>query len=118
LGHFEFFRKITEIIAGQGAPPVPMTLVANLPPVSTTPAANFATSSACAVDTGGKFATGVNKTGRNFAASVNNASGNNASGNNASGKLPPVSSNNGTISDCRHRKVNLNENLYMLTLLH
>ena len=29
-----------------------------LPPVSTTPAANFATSSAGVVDTGGKFATG------------------------------------------------------------
>jgi hypothetical protein len=42
----------------------------NLPPVSTTPAAYFANSSTCAVDTGGKFATGVNDTG---------------------GKLPPVS---------------------------
>jgi hypothetical protein len=28
--------------------------------VSTTPVANFATSSPCAVDTGGKFVTGVN----------------------------------------------------------
>jgi hypothetical protein len=53
----------------------------NLPPVSTTPAANFATSSPCVVDTGGKFATGVNDTGGNFAAGVNNAGG----------KLPPVS---------------------------
>jgi hypothetical protein len=26
-----------------------------LPPVSTTPAANFATSSPCVIDTGGKF---------------------------------------------------------------
>ncbi len=41
-----------------------------LPPVSTTPAANFATSSPCAVDTGGKFAPSVNDAG---------------------GKLPPVS---------------------------
>jgi hypothetical protein len=41
-----------------------------LPPVSTTPAANFATSSPCVVYTGGKFAAGVNDAG---------------------GKLPPVS---------------------------
>jgi hypothetical protein len=41
-----------------------------------TPAANFATSSHCVVDTGGKFATGDNDTGGKFA---------------ASGKLPPVS---------------------------
>jgi hypothetical protein len=34
--------------------------VANLPPVSTTPAANFATSFASVVDTGGEVATGVN----------------------------------------------------------
>jgi hypothetical protein len=34
-----------------------------LPPVSTTPAANFSTSSPCVVDTG-KFATGINDTGR------------------------------------------------------
>ncbi len=38
------------------------TPVANLPPVSATPAANFATSYACVVDTGGKFAAGVNNT--------------------------------------------------------
>jgi hypothetical protein len=39
--------------------------VANLPPVSTTAAANFATSFTSVVDTGGKFAkfaTGVNET--------------------------------------------------------
>jgi hypothetical protein len=42
-----------------------------LPPVSTTPAANFATSSPCVVDTDGKFATGVNVTGGKFAAGVN-----------------------------------------------
>ena len=41
-----------------------------LSPVSTTPAANFATSSPCVADTGGKFAAGVNDAG---------------------GKLPPVS---------------------------
>jgi hypothetical protein len=35
--------------------------------VSTTPAANFSTSSSCVVDTGGKFATRVNDTGGKFA---------------------------------------------------
>jgi hypothetical protein len=44
-------------------------------------AANFATSSPCVVDTGGKFANGVNDTGGKFAAGVNDAGG----------KLPPVS---------------------------
>jgi hypothetical protein len=52
-----------------------------LSPVSTTPAANFATSSPCVVDTGDKFATVVNDTGGKFAACVNVAGG----------KLPPVS---------------------------
>ncbi len=37
--------------------------MAKLPTVSTTSAANFATSLASVVDTGGKFATGVNDTG-------------------------------------------------------
>jgi hypothetical protein len=46
-----------------------------LPPVSTTMAANFATSSAGVVDTGGKFATGVNDTGSKFATGVNDAGG-------------------------------------------
>jgi hypothetical protein len=41
-----------------------------LPPISTTPAANLATSSACVVDTSGKFATGVNNTSGKFAAGV------------------------------------------------
>ncbi len=41
---FRFFRKFPEIFASQGAPPVSMTL-----------AANFATSSAGVVDTGGKL---------------------------------------------------------------
>jgi hypothetical protein len=50
--------------------------VANLPPVSTTPAANFATSSAGVVDTGGKFATSVNDTGSKIATGVNYAGGN------------------------------------------
>ncbi len=48
-----------------------------LPPVSTTPAVNFAS----VVDSGGKFATGVNETGGKFATGVNDAGG----------KLPPVS---------------------------
>jgi hypothetical protein len=52
-----------------------------LPLVSLTPVANFTTISPCVVDTGGKFATGVNDTGGKFAAGVNDADG----------KLPPVS---------------------------
>jgi hypothetical protein len=52
------------------APLVSTTPTVNLRPVSTTPAAPFATSSAGFVDTGGKFATGVNVAG---------------------GKLPPLS---------------------------
>jgi hypothetical protein len=59
LDRFEFFRKFAEIFASQGAQPV-----------STTPVANFSTIFSSVVDTGGKFATGVND---------------------ASGKLPPVS---------------------------
>jgi hypothetical protein len=46
------------------------------PPVSTTPAAKFSTIFPSVVDTGGKFATGVNDTGGTFA---------------AGGKSPPVS---------------------------
>jgi hypothetical protein len=58
--------------------------VANLPPVSKntggkivsmTPVANFATSFPSVVDTGGKFATGVNDTGGKFAAGVNYTGG-------------------------------------------
>jgi hypothetical protein len=45
-----------------------------VPPVSTTPAANFATSFASVVDTGGKLATGVNDTG--FSAGVKDTGGN------------------------------------------
>jgi hypothetical protein len=55
--------------------------VANLPPVSTTPEANFATSFTSVVDTSGKFASGVSDTGGKFAAGVNDTGG----------KLPPVS---------------------------
>jgi hypothetical protein len=67
---FKFFRKFAEIFASKGAPPVSATL-----------AANFATSLACVVNTGGKFATGVNDTGGKFAAGINGTGGN----------LPPVS---------------------------
>jgi hypothetical protein len=49
--------------------------VANLPLVSTTPAANFVTSFTSVVDTGGKFATGFNDTGGKFATGVNDTSG-------------------------------------------
>ncbi len=59
----DFLRKIAGIFASQGAPPVSMTPAANLPPISMTPASNFATSYATVVDTGGKFANGVNDTG-------------------------------------------------------
>jgi hypothetical protein len=52
-----------------------LTLVAILPLVTTTPAANFATSPAGVVDNGGKLATGVNYTGGKFAPSVDDAGG-------------------------------------------
>jgi hypothetical protein len=48
LDRFEFFRKFVS----QGAPPV-----------SATPVANISTIFASVVDTGGKFATGVNDAG-------------------------------------------------------
>ncbi len=59
-----------KIFASQGAPPV-----------STTPAANFATSFSSVVDTGGKFATNgkfatdVKDTGGKFGAGVNDIGG-------------------------------------------
>ena len=59
LDRFEFFQKFTEIFASQGAQAAP----AKLPPVSATPVANFSTIFASVVDTGGKFAAGVNDTG-------------------------------------------------------
>jgi hypothetical protein len=46
---------------------VSTTLAAKLPPVSTKPAANFATSFASVVDTSGNVATGVNDTCGKFA---------------------------------------------------
>ncbi len=47
---FTIFRKFTEIFASQGAPTVSTTPG----PVSTTPAANFATDTIGVLDTGGK----------------------------------------------------------------
>ncbi len=61
---FKFFWKFEEIFEAQGASPV-----------STTPAANFATGKVGVVDTGGKFATGVTDTGGIFAAHVNDPGG-------------------------------------------
>jgi hypothetical protein len=49
--------------------------VANLTPVSITPAANFATIFTSVVDTGGKLATGVNDTGGKFATGVSDTGG-------------------------------------------
>jgi hypothetical protein len=46
-----------------------------LPPVLTTPAANFATSFPSVVVTDGKFATGVNDTGGKFATGDNDTGG-------------------------------------------
>ncbi len=43
--------------------------------MSTTPVANFATSFSSVVETGGKFATGVNDAGGKFAAGVNDTGG-------------------------------------------
>ncbi len=51
---FKFFRKFAEKFASQGEPPV-----------SKTPAVKFSTTFPTVVDTGGKFATGVNDTGDN-----------------------------------------------------
>jgi hypothetical protein len=88
----------------------------NLPLVSTTPAANFATSCPCVVDTSGKFATGVVDTSGKFAAGICSliwfpllppVSTTPAA------NLPPVSQIMGTISVCRHLKVNLKAKIYM-----
>jgi hypothetical protein len=47
-----------------------MKQVANLPPMLTTPLANFATGTAGVVDTSGKFAVGVNEPSSKFATGV------------------------------------------------
>ncbi len=64
LGPFRIFSKIRgDIRSSRLTTGTATTPVAKLPPVSTTPAANFATNFTSVVDTGGKFATGVNDTG-------------------------------------------------------
>jgi hypothetical protein len=94
-------------------------------PVSTTPVANchrfqrhrrqichqyqrhrrqiFATCSPCVVDTGGKFATGVNDTGSKFAAGVNDAGG----------ILPPVSNIGNNIRLQTPEREHEGKNLYI-----
>jgi hypothetical protein len=60
------------------APEYTIRAVSNIqgwPPVSTTSAANFATSFTSVVDTGGKFATGVNDAGGKFAIGVKDTGG-------------------------------------------
>jgi hypothetical protein len=74
LGTFQKFSKIRGDICKSGCT-TGITPVANLPLMPTTPGANFATSFASVVDTGGKFATAVNITSGNFAAGVNDISG-------------------------------------------
>jgi hypothetical protein len=84
-----------------------------LPRVSTTLAANFATSSACVVDTGGKFATGVNVTGGKICHQCQRrrwqiATSIYATGDKfAAGVVDTGGKIMGTISGCRHLKVNL-----------
>jgi hypothetical protein len=72
--------------------------------------ANISTIFASVVDTGGKFATGVNDTCGKFATGVNSAGG----------KLPPVSTTPvanlppvSTISGCRNPKVILKAKIYI-----
>ncbi len=55
-----------------------------------TRAANFATSTAGVIDTGGEFVTGVNDTGSKVATGVNDTGG----------RLAPVSMTPAAISDC------------------
>jgi hypothetical protein len=54
-------------------PPVSTTPAAKLLPVATTPAANFSTNFASVVDTDGKFA--INDAGGKFATGVNDTGG-------------------------------------------
>ncbi len=73
-----------------------------MPLVATTTVANFSTSFPSVVDTGGKFATGVNDT----------------SGKDTGGNLSPVSTTLGKlveklISGCRYLKVNLKAKIYI-----
>jgi hypothetical protein len=74
-GFFIFFHTLQLVHWQSDALTTRLDLIRKLPPVSTTPAANFATSLSSVVDTGGKFATGVNDTGGKFAAGVNDTGG-------------------------------------------
>jgi hypothetical protein len=77
-----------------------MKPVANLPLESTTPAANFAASTAGVVDTGGKFITGVNDTGGKFSAGVYDTGSKFSAGVNATGGKRHQRQTLRTISDC------------------
>jgi hypothetical protein len=79
LDRFEFFRKFAEIFASQGASPVLTTPVANLPLVSTSPAAILSTTPVGNLPP--VSATPVANFSTIFATGVNDAGG----------KLPPVS---------------------------
>jgi hypothetical protein len=59
----EFFFKLTDKIAALGAPLMSLTLLANLPQVSTTPGVPVAKIAAGVPDTDGNIATGVVDTG-------------------------------------------------------
>ncbi len=92
---FRFFSWIFNDTGGK-LPLVLTTPAANLPRVSTTPAANFATSSPCVGDTAGKFATGVNDR-RQICRLCQR-------------RRWQIM---GTISGCRHPKVNLKAKIYI-----
>ena len=68
-----------------------------MPPVSTTPAANFAINFTSVVDTGGKFATGINDTAAN---------------------LPPVANNGNNIRLQTHESELEGKNLYICFLYY
>jgi hypothetical protein len=76
LDRFKFFRKFAEIFGVKVHHRYQRHRRQNC-----RRSANFSTIFASVVDTGGKFATGVNYTGGKFATGVNDAGG----------KLPPVS---------------------------
>jgi hypothetical protein len=75
IGSFRIFSKIRGDIRKSRCITGVNDTGGKLPPVSTTPVANFATISLCVVDTSGKFATGVNDTVGKFAAGINDTDG-------------------------------------------
>ncbi len=81
LGPFQIFSKIrgdirkSRCTTGINDTSGKFATATTLPPVSTTLVANFPTSFASVVDTGGKFATGVNDTGSKFGTGVNDTGG-------------------------------------------